>query len=215
MQFLQEFWPGEDARSLILKVTLAIVGVSSRSLSGPYTPALISNASQFSANSSEMDLCRPLLLGEALGLLFPPLPGTHCGKVTQNSMPWLHVASFESLRSRDTAIQDLAAQRWYAQSRDRHRLVASTLKVLVQSQSRLEGDIGIVRALFELESSCVRNREGQLEIESVAGKRGHSAAKRWLANNSEDPQVWSAFAALETRRGRHAQALNVRPGPCN
>lgn len=209
VEFLREFWPSGDACAFILKLALATLGISTRSLSGPYTPALLPNAMQFSANSSEADLSRPLLLGDAMGLLFTPYSDTHCGRVTQHPMPWLQIKPFESLRSTNNS-EKLRVLQWYAQSHDRHRLATAALKVLMSSQSRLEGDIGMARALIELESTQVCSKDGAIEAEGAAGKRGHSAAKRWLAGRTANPQVWSAFAALEARRGRYKQALNVR-----
>eukprot|EP00892_Ulva_mutabilis_P009892 jgi/Ulvmu1/7275/UM035_0063.1 len=215
VQFLQEFWPSGDACVLTLKATLATLGVSSHSISGPYAPALLAHVSQFSATSAEADLCRPMLLGDALGLLFPPNQGTQCGKSVQPLVPWFQVASFESLHSADMPHQTSLPVPWYAQSHERHRLVGALLKVLLSSQSRLAGDISTVRALFDVECTQVHNQEGGLEAEGVAGKRGHAAAKRWLVGNSENPQVWSAYAALEARRGRHTQALHALTAAMN
>lgn len=209
VEFIREFWPSGDACALIIKLALATLGISTRSLSGPYIPALLPDAMQFTAHSSEADLSRPMLLGDALGLLFTPYSDTHCGKVTQHPMPWLQIKPFESLRSTHNS-EKLRVLQWYAQSRDRHRLAAAALKVLMSAQSRLEGDIGMARALMDLECTQVCSKDGEIEAEAAAGKRGYSAAKRWLAGHAANPQVWSAFAALEARRGRYTQALHVR-----
>lgn len=150
-----------------------------------------------------------MLLGDVLGLQFTPFPGTNCGRVTQHPMPWMQVMPFETWRSRRSPETKPALQ-WYAQSPERHRLATAALQVLLSAQSRLESDIGMVRALMEVECTQVCSEQGDIESEVTSGKRAHNAAKRWLAGQAASPHVWSAFAALEARRGRHSQALNVR-----
>lgn len=168
--------------------------------------ALLPNACQFAANSMEADISRSMLLGDAMGLLFAPYHATSTEGKHDDPAQWLNIASFESCQS---CAEGLHVLPWYAQSRDRQQLASHALKVLIGPQSRLEGDISLTRALLDVECSQICSHQGQIDAVSAAGKHGYASAKRWLASYSGSPQVWCAFAALETRRGRSSQALKV------
>jgi hypothetical protein len=151
-----------------------------------------------------------MLLGEAIGVLFRPYPSTTCAQTLASSPAWLSITPFESTRGSATDA-DGEYVPWFARSFQRHNTMVRMIRQLLAANSRLQLDPGCLRALLHVESCrvCV-NGGGELEKETVAGKRAYTAAKKWLMSQSDHLDVWSCFAALEVRRGRYSQALQVR-----
>ena len=215
------FWLAPEARKLSIRGCLQCIDILTDSLAGPYIPAVLPQSGQLSDDFHS--LSRPMLLGEALGVLFHPYPSTTCAANMAQCPLWLCLSSFESrsVSSAGTAGStatcgadadrsgDIHRIAWFARSSGRHQLAVRLLRQLLAPNSILQDDAILLRSLLQVESSRKVLPDGQLESETVAGKRAYSAAKRWLSGQTESLEIWIGFAALEARRGRYSQALQV------
>ena len=216
------FWLAPDARSLTIRGCLQCIDVHTDSLAGPFISSLLPQSGQLADDFHS--LCRPMLLGEALGVLFQPYPSTTCAADMAQCPLWLSFSTFESssvwsgaTAERKGATCGAGADRsaglhripWFARSSDRHQLTVRLLRQLLSPNSILQDNSIILRSLLYVESSRKMLRDGNLETEAVAGKRAYSAAKRWLSGQADSLEIWVGFAALEARRGRYSQALQV------
>lgn len=212
------FWLTPDARTLAIRACLRCIDIQTDSLAGPYIPALLPQTGQLSDDFQ--NLSRPMLLGEALGVLFHPYPNTKCAADMAQCPLWLSISTFES-----SSIQEVsgssnggeggcrAADRnripWFARSTGRHQMAVRLLRQLLAPNSILQDNVMLLRSLLHVESSRRMLPDGLLETEAAAGKRAYSAAKRCLSGQTDSLEIWIGFAALEARRGRYTQAVQV------
>lgn len=210
-------WLTPDARTLVIRACLRSIDIHTNSLAGPYIPALLPQSGQLSDDVHNFS--RPMLLGEALGVMFHPYPSTKCAADMARCPLWLSFSTFESssvlsganngCEGQSSGTDVLQRIAWFARSSGRHQLAIRLLRQLLAPNSILQDNAMLLRSLLHVESFRKMLPSGQLETEVVAGKRAYSAAKRWLSGQTDSLEIWIGFAALEARRGRYSQALQV------
>lgn len=210
------FWLTPAARTLNIRCCLRCIDIRTTSLTGLFIPSLLPQSGLLADDFH--NLSRPMLLGEALGIMFSPYPSTKCAADMAQCPVWLSFSTFESKVPFKSGAGDVGGSNggqeqripWFARSSSRHQLAIRIIRQLLAPNSILQGNSALLSSLLDAESSRKVLPDGQLESEVQAGKRAYNAAKNWLSGHNKDSlEVWTSFAALETRRGRYSQAKQV------